>query len=127
MPMADRWTLRDRDRNLVVQHDGGQVNAEVNGRSVAQATVRGLSDATLALGTVEDVEQSVRVTVGLGGRPRRADLVEKDFAAAIRRPMVMSFVPPSGTKARRRYEFREAHPRLYATRHVVFEVLAAII
>jgi hypothetical protein len=120
----ERWTLRDRGRNLVVQYDGaGQVRLDADGRPVAHKSIGLLGDAVFDLGTVDDVVQTVRVSRGLRARLRRADLVEKDTGRPLRTP----FVPPEGTKARRLYAFREAHPHLYAARHVGAEVLAVLI
>ncbi|HET6732220.1 hypothetical protein [Mycobacterium sp.] len=124
----ERWTLRDRGRILVVHQDGaGQVRLEVDGRQVAEKSVGVLNDVTFDLATVDDVEQMVRVSRGLRSRLRRADLVEKAADAVARRPLLTSFVPPEGSKARRRYDFREAHPRLYAGRHVAIEVVVMLI
>jgi hypothetical protein len=124
----ERWTLRDRGRNLVAHHDGvGQVRLEEDGRLVAQKSAGVLGDVVFDLGSVDDVEQTVRVSRGLRNRLRRADLVEKGPDAVARRPLLTPFVPPEGTKARRRYDFREAHPRLYAGRHVATEVVAMLI
>jgi hypothetical protein len=125
---SERWTLRDRGRTLVVQHDGvGQVGLEADNRRIAQKSAGVLGDVTFDLGTVDDVEQTVRVSRGLRNRLRRADLVEKNPGAVARRPLVTPFVPPEGTKARRRHDFREAHPRLYAARHVATEVVVMLI
>ena len=79
------------------------------------------------IGSVDDVQQTVRVSRGLRNRLRRADLADKDPEALSRRPLVTPFMPPDGTKARRLYAFREAHPHLYAARHVGGEVLAVLI
>lgn len=123
----ERWTLRDRGRNLVVQYDGaGQVQLHVDGQSVAHKSLGVLGDAVFDLGSVDDVVQTVRVSRGLRARLRRADLVEKD-PEALSRPLTTPFVPPEGTKARRLYAFREAHPHLYAARHVGTEILAVLI
>ena len=67
------------------------------------------------------------MTRGLRNRLRRAELVEKDPDAAVRRPLVTPFVPSEGTKALRRYEFREAYPRVYAARHVATEVFVVLV
>ncbi len=124
----ERWTLRDRGRNLVVQYDGaGQVWLQADGQPTARKSLGVLGDAVFDLGSVDDVVQTVRVSRGLRSRLRRADLVEKDPEALTRRPLTTPFVPPEGTKARRLYAFREAHPHLYAARHVAGEVLAVVI
>jgi hypothetical protein len=121
----ERWTLRDRGRNLVAHHDGvGQVRLEEDGRLVAQKSAGVLGDVVFDLGSVDDVEQTVRVSLGMRNRLRRADLVEKGPDAVAH---LIPFVPPEGTKARRRYDFREAHPRLYAWRHVATAVVAMLI
>jgi hypothetical protein len=123
-----RWTLRDRGRNLVVQYDGArQVRLEADGQPVAHKPIGLLGDAVFDLGPVDDVVQTVRVSRGLRARLRRVDLLEKDPEALTRRPLTTPFVPPEGTKARRLYAFREAHPHLYAARHVVTEVLAVLV
>lgn len=122
----ERWTLRDRGRTLVVHHDGaGRVRFDVDGRQIAEKSAGVLDDLTFDLGAVADVEQTVRVSRGLRSRLRRADLVERNAVA--RRPLLTSFIPPEGSKMRRRYDFREAHPKLYATRHVVTEVVMMLI
>jgi hypothetical protein len=119
------WTLRDRGRDLVAHHDGvGQVRLEEDGRLVAQKSAGMLGDVVFDLGSVDDVEQTVRVSRGLRNGLRRADLVEEGPDAVAH---LIPFVPPEGTKARRRYDFREAHPRLYAWRHVAAEVVAMLI
>lgn len=124
----ERWTLRDRGRTLVVHHDGaGQLRLETDDRQVTQKSVGWFGDATFDLGTVDDLTQTVQVSRGLRNRLRRADLVEKDFDAVARRPLLTPFVPPEGSKARRRYDFREAHPRLYAARHVATEMVVMLI
>lgn len=111
-----------------MHHDGvGHVRLEADGRLIARKSAGVLGDIKFDLGTVDDVEQTVRVSRGLRNRLRRADLVEKDPDAAVRRPLVTPFVPPEGTKARRRYDFREEHPRLYAARHVSTEVATMLI
>jgi hypothetical protein len=121
----ERWTLRDRGRNLVAHHDGvGQVRLEEDGRLVAANSAGVLGDVVFDLGSVDDVEQTVRVSRGLRNRLRRADLVEKGPDAVAH---LIPFVPPEGTKARRRYDFREAHPCLYAGRHMATEVVAMVI
>jgi hypothetical protein len=119
------WALRDRGRNLVVNHDGvGHVWLEEDGRFVAAKSAGVLGDVVFDLGSIDDVEQTVRVSRGLRNRLRRADLVEKGLDAVAH---LIPFVPPEGTKARRRYDFREAHPRLYAARHVATEVVVMLI
>ena len=123
-----RWTLRDRGRNLVVHYDGArQVRLEADGQPVAHRSIGLLGDAVFDLGPVDDVVQTVRVSRGLRARLRRVDLLEKDQKALTRRPLTTPFVPPEGTKARRLYAFREAHPHLYAARHVGTEILAVLI
>ena len=123
----ERWTLRDCGRNLV-HHDGvGQVRLAKDGRQIAQKSAGVLGDVTFDLGTVDDVEQRVRVSRGLRKGLRRAELVEKDPDAAVPRPLVTPFMPPEGTKARRRYDFREAYPRVYSARHVATEVFVMLI
>ena len=86
-----------------------------------------LGDVAFDLGTVDDVEQRVLVSRGLRNRLRRAELVAKDPDAAARRPLATPFVPSEGTKALRRYEFREAYPRVYAARHVATEVVVMLV
>jgi hypothetical protein len=124
----ERWTLRDRGRSLVVHHDGaGEVRLEVDGRRVAEKSAGVLGDVTFEVGTVDSYAQTVKVSRGLRNRLRRADLVERDSDTVVRRPLRTSFVPPDGSKARRRYDFHEAHPRLYAARHVATEVAIMLI
>lgn len=123
-----RWTLRDRGRNLVVHYDGArQVRLEADGQPVTHKSIGLLGDAVFDLGPVDDVVQTVRVSRGLRARLRRVDLLEKDQKALTRRPLTTPFVPPEGTKARRLYAFREAHPHLHAARHVGTEILAVLI
>ncbi|MFD1858837.1 hypothetical protein EHW97_05330 [Aeromicrobium camelliae] len=117
--MTLTWTLRDRRRELSVHDDGnGCVRLEVDGELLEERTGELLDDLTLELGPVDDVEQTVRVHLGVRKQVRRVEMREKPADEDEARPLVVPFVPPPGTKARRRYDLQEAHPRLYAARHV---------
>lgn len=129
-----RYTLRDRGRELVVEvweADGKQhARLLVDGEAGGEKAVGVLEDAKFGLGEVEEdgrtVEQQVKVGFLWGGRVRACDLVDvREGKEEVRkRSLKTPFVPPEGTKARKRYEMRERHPTLYAMRHVALEGLA---
>lgn len=133
------WTLRDRGRDLVVEIglDDGRTRARllVDGEEVAAGDGSALD--TVRLGH-EDLR--VRVELLWKGRARGVDLLDHGpdgppadgDGFAMRKLSVhrVPFAPPPGTKAARRHAWREAHPALWATRHVVIEggtILVAVL
>ncbi len=120
------WTLRDRSRLFVVEELGdGAVRLLRDEEPVEERRAGAFDDITIALGTVDDeVEQSVLISLGLRRGIRRARLVERvEGARAVR----IDFMPPEGTRARRRHDWREEHPRLFAARHVLTTGLGMLI
>ncbi len=127
--------LRDRGRDLAVETwaaDGKQ-HARLlrDGEAVEEKAVGALEEAKFDLGTVEEegesIRQRVRVKFRWKGKVRGCDLVEVPEGERPRRPAVTPFVPPAGTRARRKYELRERYPRLYAMRHVAAEAMAIVV
>lgn len=110
------WTLRDRRRKLAVHDDDGTVQVTLDGEELEARAAGVLDDFSVDLGSVDGVEQKIRVMLGLRKQLRRVTLVERGEGDP--RPLITWFEPPEGSKARRGYEFREAHPKLYAARHV---------
>lgn len=114
------WTLTDRGRTLrVVKDSAGSVVVTVDERPVLERPAEPLGTVKADLGTLDGVEQTVRVELGLRRSVRRAALVERIGGAR----HVTPFVPPAGSRARRLYELRERHPRLFAARHVAATVV----
>lgn len=127
------WTLQDAGRSLEVHTwaEAGRQHARllVDGTPVAAGDCDVLGDVRLV---VDDLR--VQVHFLWAGRVRSVELVERtdgrphpeDPKEAFRRQRLTThrvpFVPPPGTRAARAHAWREAHPRLWATRHVALEV-----
>ncbi|WP_157963788.1 hypothetical protein [Actinocorallia populi] len=132
-----RYTLRDRGRELVVEAweaDGRQhARLLVDGEAVGEKAVGVLEDAKFDLGEVDEegkaVQQQVKAGFWWGGKVRECILqdVRAGDEELRKRTLKTPFVPPEGTRARRRYEMRERHPNLYAMRHVALEGLAIVV
>ncbi|TSD62591.1 hypothetical protein [Aeromicrobium piscarium] len=120
------WTLRDRRRDLGAEDlGGGTVRVTCDGELVEERSAGAFDDIKVGLGTVDDeIEQTVLVGLNARRGIRRVRLVER---AEGTRPVRTDFVPPAGTRARRRYDWRETHPRLFAARHVVTTGLGMLI
>ena len=120
------WALRDRRRDLVVEDLGsGTVHVTCDGELIEERSAGALDDIKIALGTVDDeTEQTVLVSLDLRRAIRRVRLVERAEGARTTR---IDFVPPAGTRARRRYDWHEQHPRLFAARHVLTTGLGMLI
>jgi len=115
------WTLRDRRRELAVHEDDGMVQVTLDGEELEARAAGVLDDFSVDLGSVDGVEQKIRVMLGLRKQLRRVTLVERGEGDP--RPLITWFAPPEGSRARHAYEFREAHPRLYAARHIALAAL----
>ncbi|MEO3782083.1 hypothetical protein ABGB12_02045 [Actinocorallia sp. B10E7] len=133
-----RYTLRDRGRELAVEAweaDGKQhARLLVDGEVREEKAVGVLEEAKFDLGEVEDgdgkvFKQQVKAAFWWGGRLRGCDLLETRAGVdEVRKHSLKTpFVPPEGTRARKRYEMRERHPHLYAMRHVALEGAAIVI
>lgn len=123
----DPWTLQDRGRSLTVEvsADGDRNHAvlSIDGERVADGHVGALESVVLRS---DDV--AVAVDFWWGGRPRGIHLLEQPDGEPVqpgeesRHGLVrIPFTPPPGTRAARRHAWREAHPRLWAARHVALE------
>lgn len=113
------WTLRDHGRDLAVHEDADHtVTLTIDGTEVGSRTLGTLDDAKFDLPGDGDPVEHVKVANGLK-RLRAVTLVEQRDLSPVRVP----FVPPPNTRARRLYELKESHPKLYAARHVVFTLV----
>ncbi|WP_313408039.1 hypothetical protein [Aeromicrobium sp.] len=110
------WTLRDHGRDLAVRDDGdGRLRLELDGTDVDEAQVGRLGDHEFELDRLDGRHQKVKAERGLRGTLRTVTLVESGNGEL---PVTVPFVPPSGSRARRLYDLREAHPNLWAARHI---------
>lgn len=113
-----------------------RVEAWFNGRNRARLLVNGSEAATADTDEIGRVDlrgdsHHARVTWWWKGRVHQCVLVEEregvdDDAPARRREVQTPFEPPAGTAAHRRYEWAEAHPRLYAARHAGIKVVGTV-
>lgn len=111
------WNLLDHGREFVL-HDGGQgrVRLSLDGADVGEVTVARLTPHEFALEPFDGKPQKVIVELGTRKRLKKVELVEAGGGVL---PVVVPFVPPPGSRQRRLYDLREAHPYAYAARHIV--------
>lgn len=124
-----RYRLRNGSTEL-------QVETWFDGRNRARLLVDGIEVAGGDTDEIGQVDlrgrgQHARVAWWWKGRVRRCVLVEEREgmgaeAPARLREVVTSFEPPVATAAHRRHEWAEAHPRLYAARHVGIKVAGTV-
>lgn len=118
------WTLRDRGRDLAVRDDGdGGLVLSLDGVEVDEATVGRLGDHEFELDRIAGRHQKVKTERGVGAALSKVVLVESGNGDL---PVTVPFVPPEGTHARRLHDLREAHPKAWAARHVVFTVVGLL-
>lgn len=111
------WTLRDHGRDFAVSDDGdGCVRLSLGGVDVDEAEVGRLGDHSFELDRVRGRHQKVKVERGLRGALNKVTLLESGNGEL---PVSVPFVPPPGSRPRRLYDLREAHPYAYAARHLV--------
>lgn len=111
------WTLRDHGRDLAVHEDEDRrVRLSLDGVDVDEATVGRLGDHSFELDRLSGRDQLVRVERGMRGALKEVSLMESGNGAL---PVTVPFVPPEGSRARRLYDLREAHPYVYAARHIM--------
>ncbi|OUZ07649.1 hypothetical protein BHE97_16245 [Aeromicrobium sp. PE09-221] len=120
------WTLRDRRRDLIIENiGGGAVRATCDGELIEERSAGAFDDTEIGLGTVDDdIEQTVLIGLNARRSIRSVRLVECSAGTGTTR---IDFVPPAGTRARRRYDWRERHPHLFAARHVLTTGLGMLI
>ena len=125
------YTIRNRGSLVAVEvwFDGrNRARLLVDGAETEAAETDSVGHADLGKGT----DHHVRVVWWWRGRVARCALVESretsdeadsdDTLPMPRRDVLTPLAPPPGTRAARRYEMAQRHPRLYAARHVVFKV-----
>lgn len=119
------YTLRNHGDDLAVETwidgDRNQARLLVNDQEVATTDADDIDVVTLAHGP-----HTVRVVWWWRGRVARCALVEEGERPRGRRQLT-PFRPPDGTRAARAYRFQQEHPKLYAARHVVFQVVAILV
>ena len=122
------YTLRDRGTDLRVETwvepEGKKRNRArllVDGAEVEQ----GASDEIGHVDLGKDSGHPTRVAWWWTGRVANCVLVEPGQGEVRRRSV--PYAPPSGTRAARVHAWGEAHPRLYAVRHVVINVGGTIL
>lgn len=129
------WHLRDHGRDLLVEAwvQGGRNHA----RLLVDGTERATGDAD-AIGDVwlTDDDRPVKVAFWWRGRIASCELREaqgedvdptEGWSPMSRlRVHRVPFTPPANTRAARRHAWREEHPRLWATRHVVIQVVTIL-
>ncbi len=112
------YTLRDRGHDLTVEtwvEPGRKPNRArllVDGTEVDQAQADEIGDVRLGRGT----SHHTKVSWWWRGRLAGVALVEPGHAEEHRRRI--PYAPPPGTRAARLHAWGEAHPRLWAARHV---------
>jgi hypothetical protein len=122
------YTLRDRGTDLRVET---WVEPEGKKRNRARLLVDDVEvdqGATEEIGHVDlgkDSGHPIRVAWWWTGRVANCVLVEPGQGEVRRRSV--PFAPPSGTRAARVHAWGEAHPNLYAARHVVINVGGTIL
>ncbi len=113
------YTLRDRGHDLTVEtwtERGKKPNHArllVDGHEVDHAQTDEIGDVRLA----RDSEHHTKVSWWWRGRLAGVALVESGLAEEAHRRV--PYVPPPGTRAARWHAWGEAHPRLWALRHVL--------
>ncbi|REF36210.1 hypothetical protein [Thermasporomyces composti] len=117
------YTLRHHDEDLAVEVwvDGDRNKARllVDDQEVATVDGDAIDVVTLAHGP-----HTVRLVWWWRGRVARCVLVEGGEPPSRKR--TTPFKPPEGTLAARVYRFQEEHPKLYAARHVVVQVVGVL-
>ena len=118
------WTLRDHGRDFAVSDDGdGCVRLSLGGVDVDEAEVGRLDDHAFELDRHRGRHQKVKVERGLRGAVSRVTLRESGNGE----PAVsVPFVPPPGSRQRRLHDLREAHPYVFAARHLVTWVVGVL-
>lgn len=93
----------------------GSVRLSLDGVDVDETTLGRLGDHAFELDHVGGRHQRVKVSMSARGRLAKVELVESGNGEL---PVTVPFVPPTGSRARRLYDLREAHPYAYAARHL---------
>ncbi|MET0997509.1 MAG: hypothetical protein ABWX73_02235 [Marmoricola sp.] len=128
MNATTTYTLRDRGTELRVET---WVEPEGTKRNRARLLVDGAEvdqGASDEIGNVDLGQESghpTRVAWWWTGRVARVLLVEPGHGDVRRRSV--PYAPPPGTRAARLHAWGEAHPHLYAARHVVLNVGGTIL
>lgn len=99
-----------------MRDDGDRwLRLELDGVDVDEARVGRLGDHDFELDRLGGRHQKVKAERGLRGTLRTVALVESGNGEL---PVTVPFVPPTGSRARRLYDLRGAHPNLWAARHI---------
>lgn len=126
--MPSTYTLRDRGTDLVIETSVARGEKRPNRARLLVAGVEVDSGCADEVGHVELGKESghpSRVTWWWTGRVSGCALVEPGHGDVRRRSV--PYAPPSGTRAARLHAWGEAHPNLYAARHVVINVGGTIL
>lgn len=125
---ATTYTLRDRGSDLSVET---WVEPEGKKRNRARLLVDGTevdesaAEETGHVDLGQDSGHPTRVVWWWTGRVSRVVLVEPGHGDVRRRSV--PYAPPPGTRAARVHAWGEAHPNLYAARHVIINVGGTIL
>jgi hypothetical protein len=126
--MPSSYTLRHRGTDLVIETSVARGEKQPNRARLLVGGVEVDSGCTDEVGRVELGTESghpSRVTWWWTGRVSGCAFVEPGHGDVRRRSV--PYAPPSGTRAARLHAWGEAHPNLYAARHVVINVGGTIL
>lgn len=127
------YSLTDRGRVLLVQIwrvDGKhRVRLSIDDVVIDEKSASNGNDVSFEIGAVENesgtkYEQKVKVSTLVSAYVGSVKLIESKSPTS--RGMSIDFVPPLGTRARRKYDRHQRHPYLYAARHVASAVIGIL-